>query len=127
MQENEKNTTTQKNKLSNQNSSDKDSGSGQESTATDDMLQKYKKKGINTVSYAEYMALKEKNAKRKKLKLPKPVKAVINIFAIILFAASALFLLYMLYLIIINPYVGYNVPRADTRTNFEKTADKRYK
>lgn len=64
---------------------------------------KYKARGAQSMSMAEYLALKEKNSKKPKLQIPTFVKYILGSPFIILFCAGLLFIPYILYTIATSP------------------------
>ncbi len=63
----------------------------------------YRKKGAQTLSYKEYMALKEKKKNRKGLSLPLHVKFILGTPFLILFGYGVFFIPWMLYVVWFSP------------------------
>jgi len=78
---------------------------------SDKISEKYQKMGHRQMTYAQYMALKDKKAKAKQAAVPASVRWIAKIPILALFLFGLCFIPYMLYVIIVNPYVGYNTPK----------------
>jgi len=76
------------------------------------LQQKYKAKGCQTLSLAEYQALRAKRSHRKKSGLPAPVKFVFSTPLLIIFCFGVLFLPYIIYMIATGPF---SPPKDDTK------------
>jgi len=63
----------------------------------------YKKKGAQTLSYKEYMALKEKKQSRKGWALPLHVKFILGTPFLILFGYGVFFIPWMLFVVWTSP------------------------
>ncbi len=64
---------------------------------------KYKEKGAQQMTYAEYEALRNKNSKAPKFKIPLFLKFILGTPFIIIFCCGIVFLPYLLYLILTSP------------------------
>jgi hypothetical protein len=68
----------------------------------ENLAQKYKEKGAQRLSIAEYVALQEKKEKAA-IKVPKQIKVAFSIPFLILFAFGVVFVPYMIFLIATSP------------------------
>ncbi len=67
------------------------------------LADKYKLKGAQQMTYADYKALQAKNKKTAKFKIPIFVKFILGTPFIIVFCCGVLFIPYILYLILTSP------------------------
>lgn len=67
------------------------------------LADKYKLKGAQQMTYADYKALQSKNKKASKFKIPIFVKFILGTPFIIIFCCGVLFIPYILYLILTSP------------------------
>lgn len=67
------------------------------------LADKYKLKGAQQMTYADYKALQAKNKKTSKFKIPIFVKFILGTPFIIIFCCGILFIPYILYLILTSP------------------------
>lgn len=64
---------------------------------------KYKLKGAQQISYAEYEAAKAKQSRTRKFRIPAFVKFIISTPFIVIFCVGIFFIPYILYLIMTSP------------------------
>jgi len=92
---------------------------------------KFKDQGVKQMSYKEYMDLKARKSRRKKFSIPKPIKVLLHTPFVVVFIFGIFFIPYTLYLVIVNPYVGYRAPRPKEilteQQKLEKERNKIYK
>ena len=84
-----------------------------ENAQKDALKGKYRTKGFQSMTYAEYQALREKKAKKKKFAIPAHFKFILStpLFIIVLF--GLFFIPFMFYLIVTGPQVGIQDPEKD--------------
>jgi len=76
------------------------------------LKQKYKAKGCQTLSLAEYQALRAKRSRKKRAGIPIHFKFVLSTPLLIIFCFGVLFLPYIIYRIATGPF---SPPKEDTK------------
>jgi len=76
-----------------------------EKTKKEELNRKYRSKGCQTLSFAEYEALRAKKSGKKRADLPAHFKVVLSTPLLIIFCFGVLFIPYIIYLVITGPYV----------------------
>lgn len=88
------------------------------------LTDKYKLKGAQQMTYAEYAALKEKQSKGRKFEIPIIVKFILGTPFIIVFCCGILFIPYILYLIATSPSAPPITDEPSSSTSYEDLAKK---
>jgi hypothetical protein len=65
--------------------------------------QEYKKRGAQSISYKDYIALREKKRNRKKLSIPLHVKFILGTPFLILFGYGIFFIPWIIYVVLTSP------------------------